>query len=163
MNQQFGNNLEIGSLFQMRPPKTWKMSRHFDTGTFFKIIFFFWNKTQCCKGQKFWDWQIIEMSQNIVNEPVHEISNNVICVTSKASDQPAHTRSLIRAFASRLSILWLLSYWLDTIWSFLSLKGGCRGSSESTHVKMPHCWKSHATAQMSRDFETGSFLKLTIM
>ena len=27
-------------------------------------------------------------------------------------------RSLIRAFASRLSILWLLSYWLNTIWSF---------------------------------------------
>ena len=22
------------------------------------------------------------------------------------------------------------------------------GSSESTHVKMPHCWKSHAAAQM---------------
>ena len=32
-------------------------------------------------------------------EPVHEISNNVVCGTSKASDQPAHTRSLIRAFA----------------------------------------------------------------
>ena len=31
---------------------------------------------------------------------------------------------------------------------FLSLKGDCRGSSESTHVKMTHCWKSHATAQM---------------
>ena len=30
---------------------------------------------------------------------------------------------------------------------FLSLKGGCRGSSESTLVKMPHCWKSHALAQ----------------
>ena len=29
---------------------------------------------------------------------------------------------------------------------FLSLKGGCRGSSESTHVKMPNCWKSHALA-----------------
>ena len=39
------------------------------------------------------------------NEPVHEISNNVVCATSKASDQPAHMRSLIRAFASRLSIL----------------------------------------------------------
>ena len=38
-------------------------------------------------------------------EPMHEISNNVVCATSKASDQPAHTRSLIRAFASRLSIL----------------------------------------------------------
>ena len=38
-------------------------------------------------------------------EPVHEISNNLVGATSKASDQPAHTRSLIRAFASRLSIL----------------------------------------------------------
>ena len=25
-------------------------------------------------------------------------------------------------------------------------KGGCRGSSESTHVKMSHCLKSHALA-----------------
>ena len=38
-------------------------------------------------------------------EPVHEISNNVVCATSKASDQPAHTRSLIRAFACCLNIL----------------------------------------------------------
>ena len=29
---------------------------------------------------------------------------------------------------------------------FLRLKGGYTGSSESTHVKMPHCWKSHVTA-----------------
>ena len=53
-----------------------------------------------------------------INEPVNEISNNVVCATSKASDHPAHTRSLIRAFASRLRIIWLLSYWLNTIWSF---------------------------------------------
>ena len=32
---------------------------------------------------------------------------------------------------------------------FLSLIGGCTGSSESTHVKMPHCWKSHALAHIS--------------
>ena len=31
---------------------------------------------------------------------------------------------------------------------FLSLKGSCRGSSESIHFKMRHCWKSHATAQL---------------
>ena len=41
--------------------------------------------------------------------PVHEISNNVVCTTSKASDQPAHMpehmRSLIRDFASHLSVL----------------------------------------------------------
>ena len=36
-------------------------------------------------------------------EPRHEVSNNVVhvCTTSKCSDQPARTRSLIRAFASR--------------------------------------------------------------
>ena len=28
---------------------------------------------------------------------------------------------------------------------FISLKGDCTGSSESTLVKMPHCWKSHVT------------------
>ena len=29
---------------------------------------------------------------------------------------------------------------------FLFLKGGYTGSPESIHVKMPHCWKSHAAA-----------------
>ena len=38
----------------------------------------------------------------------------------------------------------LTDYHLD----FLSLKGGCTGSSESTLVKMPHCWQSHVTAQI---------------
>ena len=31
---------------------------------------------------------------------------------------------------------------------FLSLKDGRAGSSVSTHVKMPHCWKWHAMAQL---------------
>ena len=38
-------------------------------------------------------------------EPWLEISNNAVCATSKGSDQPAHTRRLIRAFAGRLNIL----------------------------------------------------------
>ena len=37
-------------------------------------------------------------------KPRHEISNIVVCATSKGSDQPAHMRSLIRVFASRLNI-----------------------------------------------------------
>ena len=41
--------------------------------------------------------------KNII-ESWHEISNNVVCGTSKAPDQPAHMHSLIRAFASRLNI-----------------------------------------------------------
>ena len=32
---------------------------------------------------------------------------------------------------------------------FLSLKGGCIGSSESTLVKMPHCWKSRVMAHLA--------------
>ena len=31
--------------------------------------------------------------------------NNVVCATSKDSDQPGPTHSLIRAFASRLNII----------------------------------------------------------
>ena len=31
---------------------------------------------------------------------------------------------------------------------FLSLTGGCIASSETIHVKIPHCWKFHVAAQM---------------
>ena len=31
---------------------------------------------------------------------------------------------------------------------FLSFKEGGTGSSESTLVKMPHCWKSHVAAHL---------------
>ena len=34
---------------------------------------------------------------------------------------------------------------------FLSSKRGCTGSSESTLVKMPHCWKSHVAAHIGCD------------
>ena len=41
---------------------------------------------------------------------------------------------------------------------FLSLKGGCRCSSESSHVKMPHCWNCHATAQMFTSTSTSVYV-----
>ena len=86
---------------------------------------------------------------------VHAISNNVVCVTSKGTDQPAHTHSLIRAFASRLSILYMIvklptEYHLE----FLSITGDCTGSSESTLVKMSNCWKSHAAAHIIEVIKT---------
>ena len=43
---------------------------------------------------------------------------------------------------------------------FLSLNGGCTGSSESTLVKMPHCWKSRVTAQL---FLAGSSCKQIVL
>ena len=53
------------------------------------------------------------------------------------------------------SLCWLLEYFMtvnlltEHHLEFLSLKGGCTGSSESTLVKIPHCWKSHVTAHIS--------------
>ena len=34
----------------------------------------------------------------------------------------------------------------------VSLKGGCTGSSETTLVKIPHCWKSHVAAHILSSF-----------
>ena len=70
-------------------------------------------------------------------EPQNEISNHVVCATSKASDQPAHTHS----------VKLLTEHHLE----FQSLKEGYTGSSESTLVKIPYGCKSHVVAQMSFD------------
>ena len=43
---------------------------------------------------------------------------------------------------------------------FLTLKGGCTGSSASTLVEMPHCCKSHVTAQMTFEWHHGRGLLL---
>ena len=45
------------------------------------------------------------LEKSLTFEPWHEISNNLVCATSKGSDQSAHTRSLVRVFTSRLNIL----------------------------------------------------------
>ena len=49
-------------------------------------------------------------------------------------------QSLCKSLEYYLSVKLLTKHHLE----FLSLKGGCTGSSESTLVKMPHCWKSYS-------------------
>ena len=44
---------------------------------------------------------------------------------------------------------------------FLRLKGGCTGPSESTLVKMPHCWKSRVTAHIYLQISTNVLLGQT--
>ena len=44
----------------------------------------------------------------------------------------------------------------------LSLKEGCRGSSESTLVKMPNCWKSHALAHFILIFYSCIYIQLDV-
>ena len=39
---------------------------------------------------------------------------------------------------------------------FLSFRGGCTGLSESTLVKMPHCWKSHVIAHILNKSENAT-------
>ena len=39
---------------------------------------------------------------------------------------------------------------------FLCLKGGCTGLSESTLVKMPHCWKSHVAIHIYQGVATSA-------
>ena len=84
----------------------------------------------------------------------HEISNNVESETSKASDQPALIISYHRSYTqSDQSLCYSLEYFMSVKLltvrhlKFLSIKGGCTGSSESTLVKIPHCWKSHIGTQ----------------
>ena len=74
-----------------------------DNNNLYKLcVGHFFVKADTCR----WVYQKFRYTaKEIKIEPVHEISNNVVCATSKASDQPAHTRSLIRAFACRLNIL----------------------------------------------------------
>ena len=82
-----------------------------------KLFYHIWPNDDTVKPVKNGHLEIDKTKILMTNEPGHEISNNVVCATRKASDQPAHTRSLIRAFACCLNILWLLSYWQNIIWS----------------------------------------------
>ena len=45
---------------------------------------------------------------------------------------------------------------------FVGLKADCTGSSESTLVKMPYCWKSHVAAQfMSRCLRYAGYIHIS--
>ena len=56
-----------------------------------------------------------------------------------------HLQSLCESLEYFMSVKLLTERHLE----FLSLKGGCTGLFESIHVKIPHCWKSHANEQMN--------------
>ena len=72
------------------------------------------------------------------------ISNNVVCATSKGWDQPAHTRSLIRAFASCLNILWNSRDSDRTSSGVYKLKRRLHRLVRVYTCQKPHCWKSRS-------------------
>ena len=63
-------------------------------------------------------------------------------------------RSACAYTQSDQSLCWSLEYSMSVklltehLLEVLSLKGGCTCLSESTLVKMPHCWKSHVMAHL---------------
>ena len=90
-----GNYPYVLSLFQMK-----KMS----------ICITYYGRFKCSRPYKYNHACYHSVKLNMFKyvkryESRHEISNNVVCATSKGSDQPAHTRSLIRAVDGRLNIL----------------------------------------------------------
>ena len=99
----------------------------------------------------------------ITYELRHEISNNVVCATNTASDQPAQRHRLIRALKvqSDQSICKSLEYSMtvnlltEHHFEFLGLKVGCTGSSESIHVKIQHRWKPHVAAHFHMQLSIG--------
>ena len=79
------------------------------------IIISFICNTLCIHGSSFF----------VICKLWHDISNNVVCATSKASDQPANTRSLISiclALDYSMSVMLLTEHHFE----FLSLKGGAQ-------------------------------------
>ena len=83
-----------------------------------------WHATSTPLSHHSWPLPSAHLSAYIfwksIYERWHKVSNNVVCASSKGSDQPVHTGRLLRAFAfaSSLNILWLFSYWQNIIWSF---------------------------------------------
>ena len=57
-------------------------------------------------------------------------------------------QSLRSAFAYALEYSMSVELLTKHHLEFLSIKGGCTGSSESTLVKMPHCWKLHVATHL---------------
>ena len=84
------------------------------------------------------NWKVTLSHLDITKE-IQEVSRDMRFptmryATCKGSDQPAHT-----PLENSMTVTLLTEHHLE----FLSSKGSCTSSSESTLVKIPHCWKSH--------------------
>ena len=72
----------------------------------------------------------------------------MVCATSKTSDPDAQSdQSLCFSLEYFMSDKLLTEHYLE----FLTLKGGCTGTSESRLDRKPHCWKSHVVIQIGMD------------
>ena len=83
-------------------------------------------------------------------EPRHEISNNVVCIQQSLRSACAYAQS-DQSFCLSLEYSMRVKLLTDHHLEFISLKGGCTDSTESTPVKLPFCWKLHVVAHIVFD------------
>ena len=89
-----------------------------------------------CASSRLW-------KRTATNDPRHKI----LCDQQRLGSACAYMQSdqsLCYSLEFSMHVMLLTEHHLE----FLSLKRGCTGSSESTLVKMTHCWKSHVAAQI---------------
>ena len=98
--------------------------------------------------KNWWKWFIPpNLKTNIIRATTWDFQQCGMCDQQSRRSACAYTQSdqsLCLSLEYTTSVKLLTEHHLE----FLSLKGGYTGSSESTLVKMPHCWKSHVTAHL---------------
>ena len=75
----------------------------------------------------------------------HQTLRSACAYACAQSDQ-----GLCKSFEYSMTVKLLTEQHLE----LLSLKRGCTGSSDSTLVKMPYCWKSHVAAHIADETTT---------
>ena len=98
-------------------------------------MFFIWLSLYTCLGFSF--------SVNDIWAVTWDIQQCGMCIEQSLRSACAYAQ-LWLSLEYFMTVDLLTEHYLE----FLSLKGGCTDSSESTLVKMPHCWKSYVMAHL---------------
>ena len=88
-----------------------------------------------------WPLQSLNSLNNIIELRHSDFQQNGMCDQQSVRSACAYAQSdqsLCLSLEYSMGVKLLTEHHLEC----LSLKGGCTGSSESTLVKIPHCWKS---------------------
>ena len=84
----------------------------------------------------------------IIYEPPHEIFQQCgMCEQQSLRSACAYGQS-DQSLRKSLKFSVTVKLLTEKLLVFLSLKGVCTGSAEWTLVKIPHCWKSYASAHI---------------
>ena len=94
-------------------------------------------------------FEMFENDSPFIYEPLNEISNNVVCSTSKTLRSACAYAQSYQSICYSLDNSMIVKLLIEHHLVFLSLKGGCRGSSESTLVEMSNYWKSRGSYNIS--------------